>query len=590
MTKYISKLNKTDAGQVMIVVAIIFVAIASTVVFSITSPVVAQIKNANRTDISKQSYFLAEAGVEDVMYRLKNNMEVSSSETLSLNGETVETTVSDTVDGKTITSEAAVGDLVRKVQTRVILGTGVSFSYAIQAGTGGFDISGGSSVSGNVYANGSIIGHSGVTIDGNATAANGSALIVAYQNETPSTPTHNVIFGNTNSTQDFAQSFEVTQDAPFNKISVYIRRTSSNPGNLTVRLVEDNSGQPSNTTLDSATLSSGSVTTLYGWVDVVFGAYVPLEAGETYWIVFDDSSSHASRYYTIGANTAVADQGAKIGQYNGSWNNTSPTGLDAYMQIDIGGITGKIEGNGGSQWWQPLNVTGDSWAAEINYTNTSGTNYCQEGFGNNGGVPYCDTSRADPPAQNFPISDANIDAWKSEAESGGVHSGNLNVNWEGDTIGPIKIDGDLTVNGGGTLTLTGTTWVTGDINVSGGGRMVLHSSYGASSGIILSDGEVSITGNGQFAGSGQAGSYPLLITTNAGEDALYISGGSGAVVLIAQNGTLTMNGGTSARAMSAQQINISGGGQINYDSGLVDITLSSSPSGGWNIQSWDEVE
>ena len=589
MTKYFLQYKK-DAGSIMIMVAIIFIAITTTVIFSITVPVLAQIRSATRTDISKQSYYLAEAGVEDVMYRLKNSMEVSSYETLSLNGKTVETTTSDSVNGKTITSEADVSDYIRKVETQIILGSGVAFSYAIQAGTGGFDISGGSVVNGNVYANGSIIGHGGVTINGNATAANGSALAVAYENETPTPPTYNIIFGNSNGTQDFAQSFTATQDAPFNKISVYIKRTSSNPGNLTVRLVEDNGGEPGSNTLDYATLSAGSVTTLYGWVDVVFGSYIPLESGTTYWIVFDDDSANSSRYYTMGANTSIGAEEAKVGRFNSSWNGTSPAGLDAYMQIDIGGITGKIEGNGGSQWWQPLNVTGDSWAHEINYTNTTGTNYCEEGFGNAGGEPYCDTSRSDPPAQNFPISDANIDGWKAEAESGWTHNGNLSVGWQGTTTGPIKIDGDLTLGGGGVINITGTIWVTGDIIVSGGGSMHLDSSYGGNSGIIIADGEMDISGNGQFQGSGQAGSYPILITTSGGSDAMSITGGSGAVVLIAQNGTMQMNGGTSARAMTAQRIEISGGGEIDYDSGLADITLSAAPSGGWNIQSWDEIE
>ena len=72
--------------------------------------------------------------------------------------------------------------------------------------------------------------------------------------------------------------------------------------------------------------------------------------------------------------------------------------------------------------------------------------------------------------------------------------------------------------------------------------------------------------------------------------ALQITGGAGAVILIAQNGTLDMNGGSGARAMAGKRLTITGGGQVTYESGLADLTLQSNPTGGWNIQAWKEVE
>ncbi|MCI5108293.1 MAG: hypothetical protein MRY49_00410 [Candidatus Pacebacteria bacterium] len=586
-----------DNRGLALAVAIIFIAFSLTVIFAISAPVLAQVRNSARTYYSKQSFFSAEAGLEDVLYRLKNGMEYSDTETLSLNGGTVETTVVDDAGGKTVTADGSVKGHVRNVGAKVITGQGASFSYALQAGTGGFDLAGGSVVNGSVYSNGEIIGHSGVSINGNATAADLVPVSTPAENTTPIPSPQFSSFAYSNTRQDFAQSFQVSNDVPLNTLKLYITRSFKGQYDITVRIAPDDNGWPSLTTLDYATLEQSDVTTNFEWVDVIFDGDFTLEKDTTYWFILDaDTSWWGGAYYRMATNFDYPNGRAVVGQRGGQWRETSPEGMDGYFQIESGTGGAKIEGDGGSQWWQPLTVNGDSWAPEINFTNTTGTAYCQSEEGNN---EPCDTSREDPPALPFPITDEEILGWKADAEAGYIYNGNLGVGWQGTTTGPIKVNGDLTINGGGDLTLTGTIWVTGDITVSGGGSVQLASSYGNNSGIIISDGNIDVSGNGQFQGSGQSGSYPIVITTSAcpfsgscqgNADAIEITGGSGAVVLIAQDGVLSMNGGTSAKAMSAHTIEITGGGQINYDSGLADITVSSGSTGGWNILYWDEVE
>jgi hypothetical protein len=127
--------------------------------------------------------------------------------------------------------------------------------------------------------------------------------------------------------------------------------------------------------------------------------------------------------------------------------------------------------------------------------------------------------------------------------------------------------------------------------VTGGGKVKLASSYGANGGAIVNDDIVSVGGGGTFYGSGIAGSYPFLITTSAcpvesgcnGANAVTLSGGAGTVAIIAQDGTAFINGGSALKAVTAKQINMSGGSTLTYDSGLINANFSSGPGGSWEF-------
>ena len=579
----------------MILTVVIFLVVSITGTLAIINPVLRHTQAIKNFSDSKKSYYLAEAGLEDVIYRIKNGITVAENNVLVIDGENVVTSISDDVSGnKIITSTSDRNDYIRKVESSLVIGEGVAFNFALQTGNGGFFIEGGSTIDGNVYSNGNIIGDGGSTITGSATAGNSPNLTANQTNNTPTTPPNQIIFGNNNASQDFAQSFVMSETGPLNKVSIFLKRTSSSPNNLTVKIVTNNNGVPGSTILDSTTLSAGLVSTSYGWVDVVFGEYIQLAEGVTYWLVLD-GNSNSSRYYTIGANSSYSNGSAKIGRVGSSWNNTNPSGLDGYFEIYTNGLVSKIEGDG-YDYLRIGTKGGDAWANTINSTNTFGTIYCQSGTMNNGKT--CNTSRNDPPPQNFPVSESNINGWKNEAEAGGTYNGNVSVVWPGSSLGPLKINGNLNIAGDGTLNLTGTLWVTGTVTVTGGGKIKLDSSYGNRSGVLVADGRVNVSGNGQFSGSGQAGSYPMVVTTSvcpydsscSEGDALTITGGSGAVVLVAPYGNLKMNGGTSAKAMTAYKISIGGGGQINYEQGLADLNFSSGPTGGFNILSWKEIE
>lgn len=586
---------KTNSGAAMIIVVFFFMFISLTILIGIVTPVVREFRIAKDNFDSKQAYFIAESGVEDIMYRVKNNMGVGTvgddrelylDETKSF--VSIPTEYVDLGGGrKQITTTGDINSNQRTVNLSLTTSTGVSFNYGVLVGQGGVTLGGSGTINGNIYANGPITGDSSAIITGTAISANSPSMI-SDQSNGSGTPTTNITFGNANSTQDVAQSFQVTNSSPFNKVQLYIKKYGS-PSSATVKIMNNSNGSVGSTVLASGTLNASSITTSYGWIEVSLTSNPLLDTTKTYWLVIDASTSNKN-YYIIGATSgdSYTNGISKIGQLSGTWSNTTPTGSDYYFAIFLGGINGSITGNSGSQWNQLHvgTVSGTAQAHTVNYVNSTGNIYCKSGTGNN---KTC-IDQSDPAYIAFPISDANIDEWKAEALSGGTYTGNYDVGWAGATIGPKKIVGNLTVSGGGTLTVTGTLWVTGDIILNGGSLTKLSSSYRSNDGVIIADGTVTVSGGGHATGSGDSGSYIMLLSLSDSTSAVTISGGAGAVIAYAMRGTLTVSGGASLKEATGYKMLIEGGSSITYESGLMNNNFSSGPGGSWGIDSWEETE
>ncbi len=588
------KINN-QKGAAMMILVFFFVFISLTILIGIVTPVVRDFKVAGSTLHSREAYFLAESGTEDALYRLKNGMSISSSEIIDIGDNSTITSITDKGSNqKEIHSTGDSSSNHRAVTLNLTTASGVSFNYGVQVGQGGIDMQGSSGINGNIYANGPITGSTSSFITGTAISGNSPAS-VADQSNGNGNPSNNITFGKANATQDIAQSFELSTSSPLNKVQLYIKKVGA-PSNATVKIMNDSSGKPGSTIYASGTLSASTVTTSYGWIDVSFITNPLLDINTTYWLVIDASTS-SSKYYVIGASSGGYANGlGKIGKLGGTWNDTTPSGLDYYFNIYLGGINGLIAGSSGSQYNQ-LSVgtsgTGTAQAHTVNYTEAPGLIYCQNGIGNN---KSC-TNQADPSYIAYPISDSNITGWKTEASTGGTYTGTYNTPSYGtSTLGPKKITGNLNVTGSHILYLSGTVWVTGNVTVSGSAKIVLASSYGHTSGVLISDGWLNLGGSGQLNGTGQSGSYILFITTSncdssyCIQNAIDISGAAGSVVLNAQNGTLQFTGSASAKEAVAYKMILTGSTTVNYESGLSNMNFNSGPSGTWNVNSWQETE
>ncbi len=141
---------------------IFFMLIGLIIVLGATTPVIRQIQIVRGLELSRQSYFAAEAGSEDAYYRVKNNLTISFPETLATGGATSVTSLTTTgVNEQEILAEGNASNYIRRVVKDIVLGDGFSFNFGVQAGVGGlYFLSNGSSILGNVYANGIVQGNS----------------------------------------------------------------------------------------------------------------------------------------------------------------------------------------------------------------------------------------------------------------------------------------------------------------------------------------------------------------------------------------------------------------------------------------------
>lgn len=587
MTKLFSAFKNRHKGQAMIIAIIFFLWVSLTIILGLTNPVIRHISMATAITISKESFYTAEAGMEDVIFRLKSGKPVSSSQVLMVNDHTVTTNVSDSLNGKTVTSVGEADSYYRKVETKLALGTGASFFYGLQTGTGGIQMSNNSKVIGNVYSNGDISGSNGASITGSAYAANLADPVADQVNDSPVAPPNNIIFGANSSQEDIAQSFVPSTTNAITGIKLYLKKVST-PSNLTIRITSDNNGNPGGT-IAQGSISSSLVTGSFGWIDASLSSNPVLTSGVTYWLVVD-GTSNASKYYIVGANSNYPSGIAKIGKYGGSWNVTTPSDLDYYFKIYLGGNTSVINnvivGSGSS---------GNAHAHTVTNSNIAGSLYCQTGSGNN---KACDTSLPDPTPEPFPISDANIAEWKAAAESGGVTNGNVIIDGTTSSIGPQKIIGNLTLSNNAVLNITGTLWVTGNIITSNGSIIKLSASYGTGSGVVVTDGYVNISNNATFAGSGQNGSYLMLVSDLScpggsgcnSDNAIDVSNNAGTVVLNAQKAGIHFSNNAGAKSAVAKKIELDNGAIITYENGLINVNFYNGPSGGFDISSWKEVE
>jgi hypothetical protein len=225
----------------------------------------------------------------------------------------------------------------------------------------------------------------------------------------------------------------------------------------------------------------------------------------------------------------------------------------------------------------------------------TGALYGENGSGNN---EPCDISQPDPSPLPYPVSEANIEQWKSEAESGTIIIGDVNLSASSSNLGPAKIIGNLTISNNYTLTVTGTLWITGDINISNNVVVKLPPSYGNSSGAVISDGRISLSNNVTFLGSGVSGSYIMALTTSncpddivcGGIPAISVGNNAGTVLLNAQKGTIQFSNNSGAKEATANLISLSNNSTITYESGLINTNFSSGPGGGFDILKWAEIE
>jgi hypothetical protein len=194
----------------------------------------------------------------------------------------------------------------------------------------------------------------------------------------------------------------------------------------------------------------------------------------------------------------------------------------------------------------------------------------------------------------MPISDLDITTWENEATNGGTTYGNVIIS-SPTSLGPTEIVGNLTINS--IFTITGTIYVTGNIIINS--TVKLDSSYGANSGILMSEGYITINNGAVFRNSGTSGSYILFLSKSMcdssildtpcnGNNAIQVGNNSNISIVNAQNGTVYFSNNAGVKKVVGSKILLKNNVGINYGGEVTNVDFTKELPDSWIIGGWGE--
>lgn len=353
--------------------------------------------------------------------------------------------------------------------------------------------------------------------------------------------------------------------------------------------------------------SETAVGTGYGWIDITFSSPPLLTAGNTYWVILDADQDNSK--YWVWCDDSNNGYSGGVGKYSKDWDH------DPWTQI-TGDLNFRTYFGAGASSLDGVTVLEDAKANTITNSKICGDAYYKSidasslNFLNNPTTQVCGTpttigtahpNSPDPPVENMPISQGNINQWKTDAEAGGTISGDYSVT-SNVSLGPKEITGDLLMTSNNkTLTITGTIYVHGNIDIDNGSTIHCDASYGTDSCLVVTNGWIHASNNGTFAGSGTAGSFIMLLTTLACDGsfssgcthhngAVDVHNNATGVIFYAQSGKINLHNGVNITEVTAYKLVLDNTATVTYNQGLANANFTSGPSGGYSIDSWKETK
>ena len=315
------------------------------------------------------------------------------------------------------------------------------------------------------------------------------------------------------------------------------------------------------------------------------------------------SSGGASLAYGIqaGVGGIILSNAALV---EGSVYTNGPLIGSNFMRIDgdavSAGPTGRIAG---------AEVTGDARAHTIEHSLIGEDAYYQSITNTSvGGASH--PGSADKPLISPAITDEAIAAQKSAAAAGGtLECSTYSIASQTVTLGPQRINCDLSISGASIITLAGPVWVAGSITISGSSVIRLSSSLAGASGAMIADNEtnrlsdsrISLSNNSQFVGGTSVGAYVVLISQNNSSEnggsvnAISVSNdASGDMVLYAPHGEISLSNDAEVVSAAGYKTRGSNNVRVLYESNFTSVSFGSSSGpgsgGGYGIVSWEDVE
>ncbi len=568
---------------------LVFALVISAVIMTVTTSFFNYFGSAVRLErvslASAQARSLAEAGIDKAIYELNHTAGYTGETgTVLGNGSFSVSVASIDSSNKRLTAIGYVPNSTNPIATKEIQVTAginasiVSFHYGVQVGQDGVSMSNGSKIEGNLFSNGTVSGSG--TITGDATIAVGVDPIADQQSTVQNS---GFKVGDTSAHAGVAQSFKPSASASLAKITLNLKKAGS-PGDLTIKIVTDNGGKPSTTVLASGTIPASIVTSAYSFADVTLASTPSVTADQAYWIIAVASAISSANYFTWGLDTSSGySRGAAKSSSN--WNAQNPSWSSITGDLDFTtyliGIPTALSG---------VTVGGNAWAHSLSSCSVGGTaSYQTISACSVTGTKYPGTAPAAPVP--FPISDAQIADWEATAAAGGTIAGPYTPSGA-ITLGPKKINGNLTITNGASLTLTGPVWVNGNVTFSNNATLNVSPATGTSGAIIIADaigntanaGKVTLSNNVIIDGNGNVNSLPMIITTNTSfPHAITVANNADSIILYAPYGSVEISNGASANQVTAKELELENNSTITYVSGLQNMSFSNGPGGSWAV-------
>jgi Tfp pilus assembly protein PilX len=229
----ITKLHHQQSGQILVMSLIILtLLIVNSVLIIGGSLTYNQSSKYSLQDV--QAINVAEAGLDKAIASINKTAGNYNGESETSLGEGSYSVTVSTIDASTkqivatgYIPDKATAKVKRSVTMQLVKDSGVSFTYGLQAGQGGLDMSGGALVTGSVYSNNNIVMSGGATINGDAYVAGGTQPNPDQSADCTGVNCADYTFGKNVSGQnilDVAQSFRPTSTAVINKVALKIKK------------------------------------------------------------------------------------------------------------------------------------------------------------------------------------------------------------------------------------------------------------------------------------------------------------------------------------------------------------------------------
>lgn len=225
------------------------------------------------------------------------------------------------------------------------------------------------------------------------------------------------------------------------------------------------------------------------------------------------------------------------------------------------------------------------------------------------GCSYEGEYRVAEKPESMPLEAVDIEFWKQQAAQAAIWPGSCVIDNGGGVndcsgvakrLGPVKVEGSLTINSGTNLTLTGPVWVEGDMTINSNVDIRIDDSLGAEGVVVVVDypgdrfgqGKVLTSSNVDFFETA-AGGPAVFVSTNTEDNcqvnpAVKVSSNTSTVVFSAPDGCIYFNANSFVRGVLAKKVHLSGNSVIEYDPRLATVILKTG-LGGWAVTNFRET-